>query len=407
MNYSKLIISTFVFIISFSGLIAQDLVQWRGADRNGVYNETGLLKEWPAEGPKLLWSIDGLGQGFTSVTVVDSKLYTTGIIEGKGFVFCIGTDGKLVWKKEYGKDWTESFPGTRTTLVYNKAKLYLATAYGDALCLDAATGNKVWSVDMATKYGSRTPKWGIVEAPVILGDNVFFTPGGKDVTMVALNSITGAEIWKSKLTGDSSAYCSPLIVNHKGKNIIITSLSTNIVGVDADNGELLWKVSQTNTWGIHPNTPLYKDGLVYSTTGYKTGGVMFKIADDSKSVTELWRNTTLDSQMGGAIWINNMIVGSGMSSDRSWQALDPKTGNVLFKSTEIGKGVVIYADGLFYCYADNGEMGIMEIADNSFKLKSKFRITLGSEQHWAHPVIDKAVLYIRHGNTLMAYNIKK
>ena len=405
MSYSKLIISTFVFIISFSGLIAQDLVQWRGADRTGVYNETGLLNEWPAEGPKLNWSIDGLGQGFTSVTAVDTKLYTTGVLEGKGFVFCIGTDGKLVWKKEYGKDWTESFPGTRTTLVYNKAKLYLATAFGDALCLDAVTGSKVWSVDMSTKYGSRTPKWGIVEAPVILGDKVFFTPGGKDVTMVALNLNTGAEIWKSKLTGDSSAYCSPLIVNHKGKNIIITSLSTNIVGVDADNGELLWKVSQTNTWGIHPNTPLYKDGLVYSTTGYKTGGVMLKIADDSKSITELWRNTTLDSQMGGAIWINNMIIGSGHSSDRSWQALDPKTGNVLFKSTEIGKGVVIYADGLLYCYADNGEMGIMEIADNSFKLKSKFRITLGSEQHWAHPVIDKAVLYIRHGNTLMAYKV--
>ena len=407
MRRGQIIIATVVLFFNFTNLFAQDLVQWRGANRSGIYNETGLLKEWPAEGPKLNWSIDGLGQGFSSVTAVGKNIFTSGIADGKGYVFCISSDGKLIWKAEYGKDWTESFPGTRTTLVYNKAKLYLATAYGEALCLDAATGNKVWSVDMATKYGSRTPKWGIVEAPVILGDKVFFTPGGTDVAMVALNATTGAEIWKSKLTGDSSAYCSPLIVNHKGKNIIITSLSTNIVGFDTENGELLWKVSQINTWGVHPNTPLYKDGLVYSITGFKTGGVMFKIADDGKSVTELWRNKTLDSQMGGAVWINDMIIGSGQSSDRNWQALDIKTGNVLFKSAEIGKGVVIYADGLLYCYADNGEMGIMEIADNSFKLKSKFRITLGTEQHWAHPVIDNGVLYIRHGNTLMAYNVKK
>jgi outer membrane protein assembly factor BamB len=405
---NKALISVTVLTVFFClNILAQDLVQWRGSDRNGIYNETGLLKEWPAEGPKLIWNFDGLGQGFTSVTAVNDKLYTTGIVNGKGMVFCLGTDGKLIWKAEYGKDWTESFPGTRTTLVYQNNKLYMASAYGEALCLDATTGNKVWSVDMATKYGSRTPKWGIVEAPVILGDKVYFTPGGPEVVMVALDSKTGAEIWKSKLTGDPSAYCSPLIVNHKGKNIIITSLSTNIVGVDTENGELLWKVSQINTWGVHPNTPLYKDGVVYSLTGYKTGGVAFKIADDGKSVTELWRNTTLDSQMGGAVWIGDYIVGSGQSSDRSWQALDAKTGKVAFKSNELGKGVVIYADGLLYCYADNGFMGILEIADTGFKLKSKFQILLGTEQHWAHPVIDKGVLYIRHGNTLMAYNVKK
>ncbi len=405
MNKTYFLVTFFAIFLSFNS-VAQDLVQWRGADRNGIYNETGLLKEWPAEGPKLLWSFDGLGQGFTSVTAVDNKLYITGLVDGKGMAFCLGTDGKLIWKAEYGIDWTESYPGTRTSLIYNKGKLYLATAYGEALCLDAATGKKVWSVDMSKKYGSRTPKWGIVEAPVILGDKVFFTPGGTDVVLVALNINTGAEIWKSQATGDASAYCSPLLINHKGKNIFVTSLTNNIVGIDPLNGDLLWKVAQTNIYSIHPNTPLYKDGYLYSLTGYKTGGVMVKIADDGKSVTELWRNTTLDSQMGGAVWINDFIIGSGHQNDRNWQCIDAKTGNQLFVSKEIGKGAVIYAEGLFYCYADNGEMGIMEISDNSFKLKSKFRIVLGTEQHWAHPVIDKAVLYVRHGNTLLAYNVK-
>jgi outer membrane protein assembly factor BamB len=406
MRKISLFIVVVILLLDSTVFIAQNLVQWRGANRSGIYNETGLLKEWPSEGPKLNWSIDGLGQGFSSVTAVEKNIFTTGIAEGKGYVFCISNDGKLLWKKEYGKDWTESFPGTRTTLVYNSNKLYLATAYGEALCLDAATGNKVWSVDMATKYGSRTPKWGIVEAPVILDNKVFFTPGGTEVSIVALDLNSGNELWKSKATGEGSAYCSPLLINHNGKKILVTSLTGNIVGLDVNDGTMLWSVPQTNVYSIHPNTPLYKDGYVYSLTGYKTGGVMFKIAEDGKSVTELWRNKTLDSQMGGAVWINDLIIGSGQT-DRSWQALDAKTGNVLFKTTEIGKGVVIYADGLLYCYADNGEMGILEIADAGFILKSKFRITLGTEQHWAHPVIDKGVLYIRHGNTLMAYNVKK
>jgi outer membrane protein assembly factor BamB len=403
----KFLFSTLLILLTYIQLNANDLSQWRGESRNGIYNETGLLKEWPAEGPKLLWNFDGLGQGFTSVTIADGKIFTTGLANGQGLVFCLDKQGKQLWKTEYGKEWAESFPGTRTTLVYYKKKLYMASGYGEAICMDAATGKKIWSVDMSAKYASRTPKWGIVEAPVVLGDKVFFTPGGPEVVMVALNANNGAEIWKSKATGDASAYCSPLLIDHKGRKILVTSLTNNVVGIDPQNGNLLWQVSQKNVYSIHPNTPLYKDGMIYSITGYKTGGVMFKIADDGNSVTELWRNTTMDSQMGGAVWINDHLIASGHNADRSWQSLDAKTGNVLHKSNAIGKGVVIYADGLLYCYADNGEMGIMEYGTEGFTLKSKFRIVLGTEQHWAHPVIDNGVLYIRHGNTLMAYNIKK
>ncbi|HRZ96683.1 MAG TPA: PQQ-like beta-propeller repeat protein [Paludibacter sp.] len=395
-----------LFSFSISG-ISQELVQWRGAERSGVYNETGLLKEWPAEGPKLLWQFDGLGRGFTSVTIANGKIYTTGETEGSGFVYALNKDGKQIWKTEYGKDWADSYPGTRTTPVYFKGNLFLATAFGEALCLNAETGKKVWSVDMKEKFGARDLKWGIVEAPVILGNKVFFTPGGENSAIVALDIKTGETIWTSKATGEVSAYCSPLLFNYKGKNYFTTALSGNVVGIDVNDGSLLWKVAQVNMHSIHPNTPLYKDGHIYSVTGYKVGGVMLKLSDDGRSVTELWRNPTLDSQMGGAVWINNYIVGSGTQNDRSWQCLDAKTGQVLHKSTAIGKGVVVYADGLFYCYADNGEMGIMELNDSGFNLKSKFRIVLGSEQHWAHPVIDKGILYVRHGNTLMAYDIKK
>lgn len=403
---TKLLISLLMSAIAIT-TTAQELVQWRGDNRTGIYNETGLLKEWPAEGPKLLWHYDGLGKGFTSVTIVNDIIYTTGESDGNGHLFAFNLQGKLLWKTVYGKEWDASYPGARTTPVFYKGNLYLATGMGEAICLEAATGNKVWSIDMKEKFGARNLRWGIVEAPVVYEDKVFFTPGGTDVTMVALNAKTGATIWTSKLTGEESAYCSPLLYQHNGKMFIATSLATHVVGVDIADGKLLWQIEQKTRYNIHPNTPIYKNGFIYSITGYGLGSVMIKLSQDGRSATEVWRNTTMDNQIGGAVWLNNMIISSGHQNDRNWQSLDAKTGEVLFKTNAIGKGAVVYADGLFYCYADNGELGILEISNNEFKLKSKFRINLGSDQHWAHPVIKDGIMYIRRGNTLMAYSIKK
>lgn len=385
---------------------SQELVEWRGFERTGIYNETGLLKEWPAEGPKLLWSYDGLEKGFSSVTVVGDKVYCTGQKDGIGFLVALDTAGKLIWKAEYGKEWNESFPGSRTTPVYFKGMFYLSSALCEAMCIDAKTGKKIWSVDLKEKFNAQNITWGVVEAPIVVDNKVIFTPGGENISILALNRMTGETIWTSKATSEKSAYCSPLLFTHNNKQYIATSLINNIVGIDINDGKLLWNISQVNQHSIHPNTPMYKNGYIYSMTGYKTGGVMIKLSDDGQSAIEVWRNTSLDGQMGGAVWIDNYIVGSGHQSDKSWQCLDAKTGEVLHTTKEIGKGVVIYADGLYYCYADNGEMGIMELNENGFKLKSKFRVQLGTDQHWAHPVIDKGILYIRHGNTLMAYSIK-
>jgi len=407
MTKRQLIIAAIaVFSFSSSGY-SQDLVQWRGTERSGIYKETGLLKEWPVDGPKLLWNFDGLEKGFTSVTIADDKIFTTGQTDSIGYVFALNLQGKLLWKVEYGKEFTEAFPGTRTTPVYYKGNLYLSTAFSEAICLNAATGKKVWSVDLKAKFGALSIKFGIVEAPVIYDNKVYFTPGGESTSIVALNVKTGETIWESKTTGELSAYCSPLLFEYKNKKYIATSLKANVVCVDAIDGTFLWNISQVSSNTINPNTPLYKDGCIYSVTGYKGGGVMIKLSDDGKNATELWRNTTLDNQMGGVVWVGDQIIGSGHQNDRSWQCLNAKTGEVMFKTTEMGKGAVIYADGLLYCYSDNGELGIMELNDKGFTLKSKFRIALGTDQHWAHPVIDKGVLYIRHGNTLMAYSIKK
>jgi len=402
----KRIITAFAVNLLVFNCIAQDLVDWRGPNRSGIYNETGLLRSWPVDGPKLLWSYDGLGKGFSTVTIAEGKIFTTGEVDSTGTLFAFDLKGTLIWKVQYGAEWDSKYPGSRATPVYYKGKLFFQTGKNEAVSFDAKTGKKIWSVDLEKKFGARNITFGVTESPVINGNKVYFTIGGDSVSIVALNIDNGETIWKSNATNEKSAYCSPLLFEYKEKKYLATSLTDDIIGLDAENGSLLWKVSQKNKYSIHPNTPLFKDGYLYSVTGYKTGGVMLKIADDGKSVTELWRNESLDNQIGGAVWLNDYIIGSGHQNDRSWQALDPKTGTVLFKTDSLKQGAIVSADGLLFGYADNGDVGLMEFDSKGFTLKSKFKIKLGTDQHWAHPVIEKGILYIRHGNTLLAYAIK-
>lgn len=356
MTKRQLFISLVAVFACTASSFAQGLVEWRGPNRTGIYNETGLLKVWPEAGPKLLWSYDGVEKGFTSVTIVGEKIYTTGQNEGVGHLFAFDMKGKLLWKVEYGKEWNNNYPGSRTTPVYSKGKLYLETGNCVAVCLDAETGKIVWSVDMQAKYGAKPITFGFVDAPAIVDNKVIYTPGGPSVAVVALDAKTGELIWKSAANGagEQSAYCSPLVFDYKNKKYMVTALAKNLVCLDVNDGTFMWNISQVNQTSIHPNTPIYKDGQIFSVTGYKTGGVMIKLSDDGKSATDMWRNTSMDSQIGASVWVGDYIVGSGSQNDRSWQCLDPKTGKVLFNSTEIGKGAVIYADGLLYCYSDTG-----------------------------------------------------
>lgn len=383
----------------------QITAQWRGPGRSGIYNETGLLKKWPEQGPGLLWHFDGLGKGYSSPVIASDKIFITGMINGTGTLFCLDLSGKLIWKTEYGPEWTESYEGTRTTPTFVDGKLFLHSGYGLAICVNAADGKILWSVDLQKQFDARIPKWGIAESPLVTGDKVIFSAGGSKFNIVALNINDGKTTWTSEGKGDKSAYCSPHQVTHNGKNIILTITADNILGINPDNGNMIWSYPKTNTWSVHPNTPLYHEGMLYCVSGYGSGGIMLKLSDDGTKVTEVWTNTTLDNQMGGVILMNGNIYGSGQK-DVSWQCLDWKTGAVKQKSKEIAKGTVIAAGGMLYAYTEKGEVVLINPVESGFEIVSKFKIDIGLEQHWAHMVINKGVLFVRHGNALIAYDVR-
>jgi len=385
---------------------AQEIAQWRGPKRDGIYSETGLLKSWPAEGPKLLWHYDDLGEGHASAAVTKERIFTAGLINGIGYIIALSPDGKLLWKVPYGEDWTESWPGTRSTPLVYDGKIYFLSGFGKLVCMTADKGNKIWTLDVMKDLHGRNIKWGITENLLIDGNKLFCTVGGIDTNIVALDRNTGKLIWISKGNGEKSAYCSPMMITLPNRKILVTQTENSILGIDAADGKLLWRHDQPNKYSVHANTPLYYGGYLYCVSGYGQGGVMLKIAADGSAKQEIWRNASLDNRMGGVILLNDRIYGSD-DSNKAWWCLDWKTGKEIYSEKITNKGNIICSDGMLYCYGDNGEIALVKPLPDGFKKISSFKVPYGSNQHWAHPVIVNGRLYIRHGNSLMVYDIKQ
>ena len=398
-----------IFAVLLSAMICsckQENSQWRGEARDGVYHETGLLKSWPEGGPALLWSFEGLGEGFTSPAIANKRLYITGLQGNELVLYVFDLNGQLLTKKEVGTEEDENYPGPRSTVVVNDGKLYIYNSFGRLLCLDAQSLNQVWAREIMTDYGGRNIDWNFTESPLIVGDKIFITPGGERHNIVALNKNTGEHIWSSPGMGKVSAYCSPQFIDGYSIPILVTSTAEFIVGVNADTGELLWSHPQTHEYEIHPNTPLYYNGMVLSTSGYGVGTTMLRLKDGGKAIDLVWHNEDLDNQMGGAIRIENHIY-SGGHFKRGWACIDWNTGETKYMETNVIGGCnVISADGMLYAYSNRGNVYLVKPNPNEAEIVSSFPITLGTAQHWAHLVIHNGVLYVRHGDALMAYNIK-
>lgn len=378
--------------------------QWRGPERTGIYNETGLLKSWPEGGPQLLWHYDGLGVGHSSAAVTNDYVITAGTLSNTGFIIAFDHNGKELWRTEFGPEWMENWDGVRSTPVIVGDKIYMVSSYGLLFCLNIADGSYVWKKDLIADFYARNIRWGITENMVVDGDLLFCTLGAENESVIAFNRHSGEVVWKCSGKGEKSAYCSPLLFTHNGRKILVTMTEKSILGIDAKDGELLWSHDQPNKWSVHANTPLYKDGMLYCTSGYGQGGVMLTISEDGNSITEKWRNQTLDPKMGGVVPFNNRIYGSG-DKNKFWSCIDWETGTELYRSDTVKIGNLIMADGLLYWYSEAGKICLVEPTDNKFNIISVFDVPFGESQHWAHLVIHNKRLFVRHGESLMVYNL--
>jgi len=387
-------------------LSAQDIIEWRN-DRTGIYNETGLMKSWPDEGPELLWHFDGLGEGHSSVGISSGKIYTTGMLDKKGHLFVFDFNGNLLNQIGYGDEWTVNYVGTRATPVINSGKIYLYSGTGNLICLDEISLEVIWRKNVLEEFNSKNITWGVNESPLIIDEKVIITPGGKEHNIVALNKNTGELIWSSPAKGDLSAYCSPLYIGDQETPLIVTITAAHIVGLDASTGEMLWSFESKNKNSIHANTPVYADNMILCVSVDK-GVTMLRLSGGGRKAEIVWELPRLDNMMGALVKVDGFIYGSesGYNRGRDWFCVDWQTGEIQYQESGLAVGAAIFADDMLYCYSDRGEMALVRPNPERFDIVSKFRITLGTREHWAHPVIHRGVLYVRRGNTLMAYKIK-
>jgi outer membrane protein assembly factor BamB len=393
---------------------ADDWPQFRGPNRDGKSAETGLLKKWPEGGPEMLWSVGGLGIGFSSVAVAGGFVYTTGMIDGEGFLFAYDIAGNLKWKESYGPEWTGSYKGTRTTPTVDGERIYVFSGTGKMVCFSARTGEKVWQVDTLTKFEGKNIRWGMSGSPLIDGRKVYCTPGGKKGTIVALDKMTGRTIWATTGLDELSTYSSATLIERGGNHLLINLIQKSIVCINADTSKLIWREPYETPSDTGSVTPVYKDGCLYVTSAvereFTRGGVMFELSADGTSVREKWNDQTLDCGHGGVVLVDGYLYGSTFDGipKGDWICLDWDSGKVMYDTTWNGnKGSIIYADGMLYCYDENsGDVALVKPSPKRFEIVSSFRVTKGTGQHWAHPAISDGRLYIRHGDALMAYDIK-
>ncbi len=398
----SILISCLLFVV-FSGVYGQIDSQWRGPNRDGVYPNESLLKEWPSAGPKVIWETNILGVGFSSPSVTDEKVYITGMVEGTGYLFAFDHNGKLLWKTAYGPEWNGDFPGARTTPTVVGNRIYLLSGNGKVICFNG-NGKIIWSSAME-KFQATSPRWGKTESLLVDGNRVFFTSGSARAMLVAFDRETGKVLWEIKGNGEQSSYCSPTIITHNGRRLLLTMTAKSVVGIDADTGKYLWSRPHETSYDINPNVPLYKDGFLYTVSGYGTGGQMFKLSQDGTSLEKVWENEMLDNQMGGVALVDGYLYGSGHRK-RFWQCIDWKTGEVQFSERVFGgRGNIIFSDGMLYFYSEKGDVGLARPNPEKFDVVSTFTMTKGTDQHWAHLVIKNGRLYVRHGDVMMVFDI--
>ncbi|MBU8893623.1 MAG: PQQ-like beta-propeller repeat protein [Bacteroidales bacterium] len=402
-----------------SSLSIVDINQWRGNNRNGIYDESNLLKVWPENGPELLWSTDSLSMGNSSMSFGNKTIYLTGTIGKMDEVIAIDLQGNIKWRMPYGRAWNESYPEARCTPTIDNEKLYVSSGLGDVACLDAISGDILWKVNANDKYEGKLNLWGIAESLLIVDDKVIFSPAGNQTTIIALDKLTGEEIWASKSIQDSTAYVSPILINYAEKKIIVNVTSNHVVGVNAQDGDILWKYRYFDLYPnpSHPHapiincvTPLYNDGKIYVTSGYNAAGAMFKILPDASNIELLWTDTIIDTHHGGVVQVGDYIYGSNWinNSQGNWCCINWTSGEKQYEAKWKTKGPIIYADGMLYCYEEKtGYLALVEANPNEYKIVSSFKIPLGNGPHWSHPVINNGVLFVRHGKALMAYSITK
>jgi len=403
----------FLLLLLVPFFAESQIAQFGGPLRNGSYPDKNLLDKWPDAGPDLLLTVQGIGAGWSSAVTNDKAIFISGKKDTLDYLTSIDLTGKINWQVPFGRSFQKSFPDTRCTPTVEGNKVWVVSGTGKLSCFDATTGKEIWAVDVDKQFEAKWFNWGVSECVLLVDNKVICSPYGDKTALVAFDKNTGKLIWQTKSIGGKRAFINPTLMVYKNFRYILSQNTEKLIAVNPDNGEIAWEYRSKGD-EIAPNTPLFKDNEIFLTRGYNTTSVMLQMAADGKSVTEKWKDTVLDCHHGGVVLVNGIIYGSNWisNSNGKWCSLDWNTGKIGYESEWPGlgniKGSIITADNKLFCYEEkSGNVALVNPNPAKFDIISTFKINKGAGTYWSHMMINKGKLYIRHGDFLMVYNIKK
>lgn len=386
-----------------------DWSQWRGSNRDLIVTGESLLESWPAGGPKRIWLKELSGEGYSEPVVARGTLFITGSTGDKknrvGCLYALNPKtGGLLWQTEYGPEWAASYEFARTSPTVSDGRVFVVSGAGHVFCADATSGKKLWSVDTHAAFGGKNITWGIAENPLVYDGKVICQPGGQDASIVALDAKTGGAVWKSVGLSERSAYCSPALLTIDGKRQVVTMLEDHLVGVDAENGQPLWKHPHRNQYAVHPNTPVLcgKDRLFIS-SGYKYGSEMVDVVGGQAKL--VWSDKASDNHFQGIAVYRGRIFSAGGGK---LSCFDPADGRVVYTVEGAKKtSFCITPVGMITYDVMGGTVMLVDVKPDSSKMISSFKIDYGNGEHWSSPVVADGVLYLRRGKGIAAFAIGK
>jgi outer membrane protein assembly factor BamB len=408
------LVASLLFCLPGCNAIAQNACEWpcfHGPDRTNKSPEKGLLKEWPPEGPELKWTAGGLGEGYSTVSVANGRIYTAGANSGQTYVYCFDTEGKQIWKKPNGKAWSttmshaRSYTGARSTPTYDNGILYHLGETGRLAAFNAKTGEEQWHKELSREFDAGDLEYGYAESVYIDGDHLYVRPAGKKGFQVCLSKQNGELIWANTEIPGVEGYSSPVIMEFNGCRQLINSSSDGYYALDTKTGKLLWKVNYKNRQGLNVADAVIFDDYVFISSGYGKGSMLIRLEANGQDIypETIWQSELMDNHHGGVILHEGYLYGSG-SNSRGWFCLELLTGRQMWKTA--GKGSVTFADGMLYLLDERGTLQLVRATPEKYDPAGEFLVPEGGRgMYWAHPVVCNGTLYVRHTDQLYAYDI--
>ena len=398
---------------------ADDWPQWRGPHHDGISSETGLLKQWPTEGPKLLWKNDSIGGGYSTPSVVGKHLYLLGDKDKEEYLIVLDTEsGKEALRAKIGpvaKDGPPSYPGPRSTPTINDGLIYVLGSAGDLICF-SMTGEVKWKKNLKRDFSGKMGQWAYSESPLVDGNMVVCTPGGEKSTLVAPDKKTGATIWESAVPGgDAAGYSSVVPIEVGGVPQYVQFLAKGLVGVDAKTGKFLWRYAGTIDQAANIPTPVFHDNCLFTSTSRKGSGLnRIQIKDGASTSEEVYFVNTKLNSIGGVVLVGDYVYGTNEKGELV--CMEFKTGKVKWHDPSVGTAGICYADGMLYVRGQGGtgfspetpsKITLVEPSPEGYKEHGRFeQPNHGDRPAWPHPVVSNGRLFLRDQGILFCYDVR-